>query len=40
MDSNDTGMIFAILVVASLIGVVLSGMLALIERRVVPQRGE
>ena len=39
MDSKDTGMIFAILVVASLIGVVLSGILALIERRMVPQRG-
>jgi NitT/TauT family transport system permease protein len=39
MDSKDTGMIFAILVVSSLIGVLLSWMLALIERRVVPHRG-
>lgn len=39
MDSKDTGMIFAILVVGSLIGVALSGVLSLIERRVVPQKG-
>ena len=40
MDSKDTSMIFAILVIASLIGVVLSEILALIERHVVPQRVE
>jgi len=39
MDSKDTSMIFAILVVGSLIGVALSGALNLIERRVVPQKG-
>ena len=37
MDSKDTSMIFAVLVVGSLIGVALSAALAAIERKVVPQ---
>lgn len=36
MDSKDTAMIFATLVVGSMIGVVLSGTLSLIERRMLP----
>jgi NitT/TauT family transport system permease protein len=38
MDSKDTAMIFAILVVGSMIGVALSGTLAAIENRVVPRK--
>ncbi len=38
MDSKDTSMIFATLVVGSLIGVALNGLLQTIERYVVPQR--
>jgi len=36
MDSQDTPMIFAILVVGSLIGVILSGLLSLCERFLLP----
>jgi len=38
MDSKDTSMIFATLVVGSLIGVVLNALVQAIERRVVPGR--
>lgn len=38
MDSKDTAMVFAILVVGSLIGVILNGIMQMIERRLVPHR--
>ncbi|AKI01801.1 ABC-type nitrate/sulfonate/bicarbonate transport system, permease component [Hoeflea sp. IMCC20628] len=37
MDSNDTSMIFAVLVVGSMIGVILNGLMQAIERHMVPR---